>query len=635
MQEEIYSDDFKSLVLEASLSNTVPETSKQFNVPEDVISKWQKQEGFDSVLATPTSPSSKPSTSTPSSAPPPPTPNRKYSQKIVDEVLNFLQDHTVAEASRQYNIPHSTVFGWNKKAAAVGLSISQGPSSVVNKTNSDLGAKKFQVLQYSMNHSPGEVKRKFGIPHSMLYKWQREQIRMVPTGIFADKVKVTHYPYLNKLVSILPKPADCNSTTTTKTSPSRSSVCSPSIARSPSSHDNVKYQEKVVKYAKAYGNDEACKKFDVRKDELQVWVRKLGSRVHLDYTWETRDRILAFAQKHKNYKYAAKKFGVSVAMIRGWAEDRKNNVNDVGDGDDVNHDDEEDEEDDDDDEDVSPIKKVRTRAYVTDAEHEVTKGRRVKEYADEIKEAAVRYGYKYGWTAAAIKYGTSSTSVSRWATYDDPKSPWKLKVLAMARRVGVKEAARKFKVSQPTLEAWLEDSQENSHRTKMMKKVKKDEATDGEYYEDDSKDVKNTVSNTNMETLADDEHALKEDTEQKETVMNLFTVLSEKCEVCDKTLLKHETMMEHLVINHLDSNGNCDVCGVLTDDFEKHFQLHLVKVEDKLEVKVEVNVEEKVAVDEAKEFNDNDSGFENDLKQADEISDADVNDLLKDLLVDV
>ena len=26
----------------------------------------------------------------------------------------------------------------------------------------------------------------------------------------------------------------------------------------------------VVKYAKAYGNDEACKKFDVRKDELQV-----------------------------------------------------------------------------------------------------------------------------------------------------------------------------------------------------------------------------------------------------------------------------------------------------------------------------------------------------------------------------
>ena len=34
LQEEIYSDDFKSLVLEASLSNTVPETSKQFNVPE-------------------------------------------------------------------------------------------------------------------------------------------------------------------------------------------------------------------------------------------------------------------------------------------------------------------------------------------------------------------------------------------------------------------------------------------------------------------------------------------------------------------------------------------------------------------------------------------------------------------------
>ena len=43
---------------------------------------------------------------------------------VMNEII--FQDHTVAEASRQYNIPHSTVFGWNKKAAAVGLSISQG-----------------------------------------------------------------------------------------------------------------------------------------------------------------------------------------------------------------------------------------------------------------------------------------------------------------------------------------------------------------------------------------------------------------------------------------------------------------------------------------------------------------------------
>ena len=60
-----------------------------------------------------------------------------------------------------------------------------------------------------------------------------------------------------------------------------------------------------------------------------------------------------------------------ISSVAHFDFDRKNNVNDIGDGVGVNHDDEEDEEDDDDDEDVSPIKKVRTRAYVTDAEHEV------------------------------------------------------------------------------------------------------------------------------------------------------------------------------------------------------------------------------------------------------------------------
>ena len=61
---------------------------------------------------------------------------------------------------------------------------------------------------------------------------------------------------------------------------------------------------------------------------------------------------------------------------------RKNKLNDVGDGDGVNHDDEEDEEDDNDDEDVRMIKNVRTRGYVTDAEHEVkVLSIRVKIYA--------------------------------------------------------------------------------------------------------------------------------------------------------------------------------------------------------------------------------------------------------------
>ena len=74
------------------------------------------------------------------------------------------------------------------------------------------------------------------------------------------------------------------------------------------------------------------------------------------------------------------------------------------------------------------------------------KSKRVREYSDRLKEAAVKYGKKHGWTAAAIKFQTSSTSVSRWATYHDPRSPWKLKVIRAAQLNGTKEAAKRFKV---------------------------------------------------------------------------------------------------------------------------------------------------------------------------------------------
>ena len=39
----------------------------------------------------------------------------------------------------------------------------------------------------------------------------------------------------------------------------------------------------------------------------------------------------------------------------------------------------------------------------------VEKAKRVREYSDQVKQAAVKYGKKHGWTAAAIKYKTSST----------------------------------------------------------------------------------------------------------------------------------------------------------------------------------------------------------------------------------
>ena len=91
----------------------------------------------------------------------------------------------------------------------------------------------------------------------------------------------------------------------------------------------------------------------------------------------------------------------------------------------------------------------------------------------------------------------------------------------------------------------------------------------------------------------------------------------ERCDVCEKKLSRDETMLEHLASKHLDRDGNCDVCGVGVEDFERHFRLHVVRVEEPGPGKTESveEVEKKVP--------------------SDDITDQDVQDLLRDLLVDV
>ena len=74
-------------------------------------------------------------------------------------------------------------------------------------------------------------------------------------------------------------------------------------------------------------------------------------------------------------------------------------------------------------------------------------------------------------------------------------------------------------------------------------------------------------------------------------------------------------MIEHLASKHLDDLGNCDVCGVCVEDFECHFRLHMVR---------DGEAGDTVRVDETEK-----------RVTSDDITDEDVQDLLKDLLVDV
>ena len=157
--------------------------------------------------------------------------------------------------------------------------------------------------------------------------------------------------------------------------------------------------------------------------ELLSFRRKIGVNKNIDDSWVTREDIVKYAKKHKDYDIASEKFGVEVSVIRKWVDSNKTIENIEGQADKTknNEDEEEDsdsQEDEDDDPDFGSVSGKKKNPRI----------KRVKEFPDDIKEAAVKYGLEHGWTAAAAKFGTSSTSVSRWATYDDPKSPWKFKV---------------------------------------------------------------------------------------------------------------------------------------------------------------------------------------------------------------
>ena len=120
--------------------------------------------------------------------------------------------------------------------------------------------------------------------------------------------------------------------------------------------------------------------------------RKIGVNRNLDGSWVTREEILKYAQKHKDYNIASKKFGVEVSLIRQWVDSITTIENTKGGADKTNNKEDEDpdsQEEEDDDQDFGSVPGKNPRM------------KRMKEFPDDIKEASVKYGLKHGWTAVA------------------------------------------------------------------------------------------------------------------------------------------------------------------------------------------------------------------------------------------
>ena len=61
----------------------------------------------------------------------------------------------------------------------------------------------------------------------------------------------------------------------------------------------------------------------MNEEELLSCKRKIGVNKNLDGSWVTREEILKYAQKHKDYNIASKKFGVEVSIIWKWLHSNK------------------------------------------------------------------------------------------------------------------------------------------------------------------------------------------------------------------------------------------------------------------------------------------------------------------------
>ena len=141
--------------------------------------------------------------------------------------------------------------------------------------------------------------------------------------------------------------------------------------------------------------------------------------------------------------------------------------------------------------------------------------------------------------------GKLKLSLFRWATFNNPKAPWKQRVIRVAETIGVKEAARKFKVATSKIELWMRNS-------RNIKQMEKKEENDN----DDDKKVENDGDSCEEET----DHENNEDHDHYYEVAPIpitdMAYGDERCDVCEKLLYLGETMLEHIVSEHLDSCGN-------------------------------------------------------------------------------
>ena len=289
-----------------------------------------------------------------------------------------------------FQIPHSTVFGWARRQKAPPETQDSPELTEIKRT----------VLDYAETHTPAEVKAKFDIPTSTLYRWRRDKKALMLTLDENDNED--------------------------KKLPPRSIIRTNNFKASPSGTvktEDWSTRDKIVQFAKRSKNYQVtARKFGVSPDDIKKWAKALRDEKKLKNVKATeppkkrprgRPRKVPLppveSESEKDMdedEEEEERFGAT--LYEGDNLDKDDDVtldeDEIGEA--ADDDEEEEVEDEEEESDDEPEYDVR-------GNYSSSGGKRVKEFPQRLKAEAVRDGLKHGWTAAALKYKTSSTSVSR------------------------------------------------------------------------------------------------------------------------------------------------------------------------------------------------------------------------------
>ena len=205
---------------------------------------------------------------------------------------------------------------------------------------------------------------------------------------------------------------------------------------------------------------------------------------------------------------------------------------------------------------------------------------KVSRYPHSFKENVVKFGELQGWKAAASKFGVGVSTVGFCAK--------KLgKCLTQVKRVdaGTREevvnyglqhnswtkAAVQFGLSPNTVACW---GYRAGYRLQIRRQVV---AQLGRLsLEPKSCDTKSKKNNS--------VNPMQSSSPPVAAYSPAETPYQDNCEACGADLASDETLMEHVVSNHLTIEGLCDICGEDSEDFVDHFKIHLVSCQNKMKI---------------------------------------------------